>query len=1018
MRRAAWRGVVLALALVLACGVARADKPIALFKSFAGNVNFVGTQKTMRTKANNVAACEVTAAGTSVKSSLAGIPAGATILSAQLYWAGSNSSIDTKVVFEGAEVVALPARQYLSHTIGAGFDYFGAAADVTPAVAKRHASGNVNGSYTFSGLTIRNGTPYCAVEGVLGGFALLVVYADPAEQFRVLNLYEGFQFIRYSGVTLTLRNFRTPNPLGGATARVSHITWEGDRSLGANGEDLLFNNFEMFDNLSPKHNQFNSASNINADAASYGIDFDAYTVGAGVIGPGQTKATTRYQSGQDLVLLNAEIIAMPNVPTADLSIAITRNSALVQGRNASYTLSVANAGPNVETGPVVVVDTLPVGMAASSASGDGWSCAVTTRTFTCSHAGSLAVGGTLPPLTVIALVSGSGTLTNTASVSGKLFDNVSENSIDTDSAATEPAPPYAFTDSACVSGQAFGAALQTCNDMAGAPLLAGASLKLYITALSGGVPTLLSTTQATTVAMGFALSCHNPASNAGVKPSFAGASMPLCTPNRGVPTAWSGLVNLVFAKNAASAPASAGLVYADVGKVQLFLRDAPGKVVGAVPFVSKPASLAITAVVRSADSFPNPQAATGAGNGFAKVGQAFTIKAAALTTDGAKAPNFGNEGARLALDWKPGGDGFALAAMVTPPTLDWDKQAGDFTAIVDGEFTGNTFTVDEVGILAVTPRLSTNDYLGAGAPGALTTNIGRFYPDHFKTTTAATMECLAHMLCPVDVSGAAYAGQPFAVTVTPLDAEDGVLLNYNGVLARPITLSAFSQPGGTTANPSAGSLSGNIIPVAAKEATEENPPPIMGLPVYGLPRRFSNSAPRARNWVAPTALYLRAGADENIANGGIVKLSSLRPSGSVSVEGGIMIVSGRLALDSPHGSELARMPVRAEAQYWASTGRWETAATDNISTVQRAGITFANCLLRLKPCDTTVLKVTDAAALPLKFGAATFWLAAPGAGKTGSAQFQMNDPAWLPSAVGRAVFGVYKSPLIYLREVY
>ena len=61
------------------------------------------------------------------------------------------------------------------------------------------------------------------------------------------------------------------------------------------------------------------------------------------------------------------------------------------------------------------------------------------------------------------------------------------------------------------------------------------------------------------------------------------------------------------------------------------------------------------------------------------------------------------------------------------------------------------------------------------------------------------------------------------------------------------------------------------------------------------------------------------------------------------------IVSGRLALDSPHGSELVKMPVRAEAQYWAAAGRWETSATDNVSTLQSGGITFANCRKRLGP---------------------------------------------------------------------
>jgi MSHA biogenesis protein MshQ len=1004
MRRAAWAGLVsaLGLAMLLALALipraARADTPIALFKSFAGNVNFVGTQKTMRTKTNGGNACAVASSTTSISATLAGIPTGATILSAQLYWAGSNSTADTKAIFEGAQVVAPAARQYFSHTIGDGFDYFGGAADVTPQVVSKR-----NGVYTFSGLTIKNGAPYCDVEGVLGGFALLVVYADPAEQFRVLNLYEGFQFTRYNSVTLTLSNFRTPNPLGAATARVSHITWEGDQSLGSNGEDLVFNDVEMFDNLNPKHNQFNSVSNINGDTASYGIDFDAYTVGAGVIGPGQTSAKTVYLSGQDLVLLNAEIIAMPNVPIADLSISMTRNSALVQGRNASYTLSVANAGPNVETGPVVVVDTLPAGLTYSSASGAGWSCGVAGATVTCSRPGSLAVGETLPPLTITVLVTGSGTQTNTATVSGILFDNISENSSDSDSAVIE-FPPYAFTDKACVGGLPFGALQQTCKEMSSAALPAGASLALYVTALSGGVPTALSTTQATTVAMGFALSCHDPASNAGVRASFAGVSLPLCAPNGGVPAAWSTSVNLVFARNAPSTPTSATLAYADVGKVQLFLRDAAAKVAGSVPFVSKPDSLAITAVERSVDGFGNPKA--GSGGGFAKAGEAFTIRAAALTVGGAVAPNFGNEivGVRVTLGAENGGDETAKGLMPIPLTL-----TGDFTSVVGGVFTGTAFSVDEAGILAITPRLASVRYLGADVSAAAV-NVGRFYPDHFETVTAGTLKCLPHMGCAGDLAGAAYSGQGFSVTVRPVDATGSRLLrNYNGVLARPITLSAWSQSGGAAANPAGGVLSANLIAAESIEVDKT----IGANPVYSLPKPFSNALPRARNWTAPTTIYVRAGAEENAA--GVARVTSV---GAGAGKEGVMIISGRLGLDSPSGSELVRMPVRAEAQYWANTGRWETTATDNISAVQTGAVTFANCRLRLAPCDTQVLKVRSPGSLTLTSGAAVFWLSAPGAGKTGSADFQVNNPAWLPSTVGRAVFGVYKSPLIYLREVY
>jgi hypothetical protein len=45
------------------------------------------------------------------------------------------------------------------------------------------------------------------------------------------------------------------------------------------------------------------------------------------------------------------------------------------------------------------------------------------------------------------------------------------------------------------------------------------------------------------------------------------------------------------------------------------------------------------------------------------------------------------------------------------------------------------------------------------------------------------------------------------------------------------------------------------------------------------------------------------------------------------------------------------------------------------------------------------------------------WFKAPGVG--GSADFELTgSPAYLPSTRARIVFGVYKSKLIYLREVY
>ena len=579
---------------------------------------------------------------------------------------------------------------------------------------------------------------------------------------------------------------------------------------------------------------------------------------------------------------------------------------------------------------------------------------------------------------------------------------------DASRAGAAASDPYAFTDSACVKGAAFGTAQQTCNLLPG-PVIAGASTTVFVTALSSGVPAERSSSSSTTVPMAFALSCVNPASHANVHASYAGVPLQLCTPNGGVPglAAWSGFVNVVFAAGAPSAGAS--FVYADVGKVQLLLNTSGG-IVGSAPFVVKPAALKITSVTRMADGSANPQATSGTGAAFARAGEALKITAAAQNSDGTAAPNFGSENMVVVLDGARGGDAAAQGAMLALPTL-----SGSFASIINGVSTGDAFSVDEAGILALTPRLCNkaytpqrcdNDYLGAGPPPLIETiNVGRIYPDHFDTSTAVTLACLPHMNCPAGVGAAAYSGQPFAVTVTPMNAQGAALKNFNGVFARPITLSAFTQPGGTVSN-GAGVLSANTVPLASIVA------PIVANPVYTFPLRFSSASPQAGNWTAPSAAFLRADVSD-----GAGSVSSLRTVGSV--EAGMMIVNGRLALENPHGSELAKMPVRAVAQYWTGAKRWEPSASDSVSTLQSGGIAFSNCRKGLQgDCGSPTLGVTANSLLTLSNGAATFWLRAPGAGKTGSADFQMNNPAWLPSTLGRAVFGVYTSPLIYLREVY
>ena len=65
----------------------------------AGNVDFVVTGGTLRTQPNTGNACAVTS---SDSANLTGIPAGATIQAAYLYWAGSGPSADNTVRLNGS----------------------------------------------------------------------------------------------------------------------------------------------------------------------------------------------------------------------------------------------------------------------------------------------------------------------------------------------------------------------------------------------------------------------------------------------------------------------------------------------------------------------------------------------------------------------------------------------------------------------------------------------------------------------------------------------------------------------------------------------------------------------------------------------------------------------------------------------------------------------------------------------------------------------------------------------------
>jgi MSHA biogenesis protein MshQ len=240
-----------------------------------------------------------------------------------------------------------------------------------------------------------------------------------------------------------------------------------------------------------------------------------------------------------------------------------------------------------------------------------------------------------------------------------------------------------------------------------------------------------------------------------------------------------------------------------------------------------------------------------------------------------------------------------------------------------------------------------------------------------------------------------------------------VAANYKGALARAVSLSAWSEQGGSVAA-SPGSLATGTVAASSFVAGVAT----VTTPVYNFPAAlaFSHLQPRGVAWVTPATIYLRAIETANAS------ISSLRSPASSSVEGAVRILSGRLYVANIHGSELLPVPVKVSAQYWSGSN-WESSSTDGASTVNPVGgVVLENCLGNLSACNsvatTANLTLYPQEPKTLVAGSYTFHFRAAGAGRTGSADFRLNNPAWLPSTQGRVRLGVSRSPLIYLREVF
>ena len=152
----------------------------------------------------------------------------------------------------------------------------------------------------------------------------------------------------------------------------------------------------------PAHTALAFAGGVLYSAGAAG---QLYIVNTGA-GSGAASGTASAYQYQDFA-------AGPTV--ADLQLSMSASGTFAIGTNATYALTVSNNGPYAATASLSLVDTLPTGFTYVSGTGTGWGCAAVGRVVTCTNASGIAIAGSAPVLSIVALnVSALGSVTNIA----------------------------------------------------------------------------------------------------------------------------------------------------------------------------------------------------------------------------------------------------------------------------------------------------------------------------------------------------------------------------------------------------------------------------------------------------------------------------------------------------------------------------------------------------------------------------------------------------------------------------
>ena len=302
------------------------SQQVDLFQQFNGRYDFTAIGNTLNPSANP---CML------LDSSSADLNLGLTetLVSAQLYWSAPGPG-DFNVSLNEIPVTADRTFSLIS---GVGREYFAANADVTNIIAA-----NGNGQYTFADMQIDLAASNTCSNGTdFGGWAIYIIYEDPALNLNQISLFDGLEFVSGTNpqLDITLSNIDASTD---ELAKIGFLAWEGDLGNPVN-ESLRINGVLIQNVLNPPNNAFNGTNSYTGSTELYNMDLDVYDL-QGIVMPGDTSIDISLTSNQDFVMVN-NLITSVNSEIPDATIVIDNLGVLCQNRdiNVNYTVFNVNS---------------------------------------------------------------------------------------------------------------------------------------------------------------------------------------------------------------------------------------------------------------------------------------------------------------------------------------------------------------------------------------------------------------------------------------------------------------------------------------------------------------------------------------------------------------------------------------------------------------------------------------------------------------------------------------------------